>query len=212
MGTWRVGVYPYHGAPGRSRAISSARSSCLRASGESWPRRRLRRLVARARTCSPNATESTSRPPSGTTASPLHEVRKDHTATLLLDGRLLVAGGSQDFTAADGSLASRTLASVEIFDPETGSWAMAAPMLHARALHSATLLRDGRVVVLGGAAVTTFPVADAVVTNEIFDPSSGKWTLIAAPPKPIHGGFTVASLADGRLLLLSNDQKERMLS
>ena len=66
--------------------------------------------------------------------------RYNHTATLLPDGKVLVAGGSsRDETA-----------STELYDPATGTWSAAAPMSAARDSHTATLLPDGRVLVVGG--------------------------------------------------------------
>ncbi len=74
--------------------------------------------------------------------------RMDHTATLLKDGRVLVAGGWN-------SLESCTVASVDVFDPATNSFTPAAPMLLSRHEHTATLLPDGRVLVVGGLRVET---------------------------------------------------------
>ncbi|MCS6860681.1 MAG: hypothetical protein NZT92_10225 [Abditibacteriales bacterium] len=72
--------------------------------------------------------------------------RMDHTATLLKDGRVLVCGGWN-------SLESRTVASADLFDPATGHFIPAAPMLLSRHEHTATLLPDGRVLVVGGLRV-----------------------------------------------------------
>src|SRR5206468_6209021 len=63
--------------------------------------------------------------------------RVGHTATLLTDGRVLVAGGR------DGAGTS-----AEIYDPVKGSWTLAATLHVAREGHTATLLRDGTVLVL----------------------------------------------------------------
>ena len=65
-----------------------------------------------------------------------------HTATLLVDGRVLISGGQ----------AGRVFGNVEIYDPATNSWSAAAPMVRPRTQHTATRLEDGRVLVVGGAA------------------------------------------------------------
>jgi len=99
------------------------------------------------------------------------EPRSDHTATLLPDGRVLVAGGTATLY---GSGAQRT---AEIFDPETGTWTATGDMTYPRALHSATLLPDGRVLVAGA---TTLQSAQA--SAEIYDPVAGSWTTTGSMP------------------------------
>ena len=66
----------------------------------------------------------------------------NHTATLLSDGRVLIAGGRND----DGTVMS----SAELYDPATGTFAAAAGMAVAREQHAATLLSTGAVLVTGG--------------------------------------------------------------
>lgn len=111
--------------------------------------------------------------------------RYDHTATLLADGRVLVAGGrgSND----------DVLASAELYDPETGSWSPAADMLAPIADHTATLLPDGRVLVVGPN------------DSELYDPDSDSWRAAAhlgstGPTSP--GPATL--LADGRILITAS--------
>ena len=79
--------------------------------------------------------------PTGNLAVP----RGDHTATSMKDGTVLVAGGVD---ASGGWLAN--LAAAEIFDPTKGTFTPVGTMAHARVGHTATLLNDGRVLVVGG--------------------------------------------------------------
>jgi hypothetical protein len=91
--------------------------------------------------------------------------RQYQTASLLPNGKVLVAGGCN---------ASTAFASAELFDPATGSWSAATAMHSARYSHTATLLLSGKVLVAGG-----FVVFGGAVTNvaELYDPVSGTWTL-----------------------------------
>ncbi len=86
----------------------------------------------------------------------MNEGRSLHSATLLKDGRILVAGGSNRYGNMESS---------EILDPATGIWVTSGSMVAARSNHTATLLQDGRVLVVGGGA--------SIV--EAFDPNIGKW-------------------------------------
>jgi Galactose oxidase, central domain len=81
--------------------------------------------------------------------------RAEHTATVLGDGKVLVAGGS-DFRARFSSCAPGggqtipVLASAELYDPVHGAFALTSSMITARSRHTATLLANGDVVVIGG--------------------------------------------------------------
>ena len=68
-----------------------------------------------------------------------------HTATLLSNGQVLVAGGTN---------ASVFLSSAELYNPATGKWTITGSMTTARAEHSATLLPNGEVLVAGGTNTT----------------------------------------------------------
>jgi hypothetical protein len=93
-----------------------------------------------------------------------------HTATLLDNGRVLIAGGQ----AADATLAIfLPLASAELYDPATGTFVPAGTMNEARAGHIATLLPDGRVLIAGG---WNEAGQQAAGTAEIYDPSTNAFT------------------------------------
>jgi hypothetical protein len=68
--------------------------------------------------------------------------RTEHTATLLLNGQVLVAGF--------GSTPNGKIASAELYDPATGSWAITAKLLPQRFRHTAMLLLNGTLLVSGG--------------------------------------------------------------
>lgn len=73
--------------------------------------------------------------------------RSAHTATLLPNGQVLIAGGASAFYTGGPSY---SLSSAELFDPVTGSFAATADMTAVRESHTATLLNTGEVLVVGG--------------------------------------------------------------
>ena len=124
----------------------------------------------------------------------LHQARQDLTATRLLDGKVLAAGG------ANGTA---SLASAEIFDPARGTWTPTGSMRDSRRLQAAVLLRDGKVLVSAGEALqqgARAPLASA----ELFDPSLGRWLPAPAMGCP-RGAPAAVGLGDGSVLVLGGD-------
>lgn len=130
---------------------------------------------------------------------PLPEPRTHHTATLLNDGTVLLAGG-----IGQGGV----LASARVFQPTTGTYKATPNMASPRALHSATLLSDGRVLVVGGSPQFTFshPIgfplayANAVATTELYDPVANTWSPGPTLPRGLST-HQASPLGDGRVLI-----------
>ncbi|WP_437296135.1 Kelch repeat-containing protein [Sorangium sp. So ce426] len=121
--------------------------------------------------------------------------RAEHTATLLDDGRVLIAGGFlglDEGMVCDPNYSTMPLGSAEIYDPATGAFLAAAPMAAVRGAHTATRLADGRVLVIGGEAEGP--------GVEIYAPALDAW-LPASSPSISRVRHTATLLDDGRVLL-----------
>jgi large repetitive protein len=120
--------------------------------------------------------------------------RQGHTATLLPNGKVLVAGGYN----------GGNLASAEIYDPALGTWSATADLWHGRSNHTATLLKTGQVLVAGGGPITC----------ELYDPVGGSWsdtddlntgrefhtaTLLDDGKVLVAGGYNVGYLATAEI-------------
>lgn len=116
-----------------------------------------------------------------------------HTATLLDDGRVLVTGGYQ-------GPEERPTTSAEIYDPAMGTWTFTSgPMRVARAGHTATLLADHRVMVVGGTDQRHAGGDGACLADvEIYDPVADTWTEAAPMTEPRCGHVAVGT-NDGRV-------------
>lgn len=119
---------------------------------------------------------------------PLLNARGGHTATLLMNGTVLVAGGHGGPNAI--------LDTAELYDPESGTWSLTSgKLVAARTGHTATLLPDGQVLVAGGGS------SGALVSAELYDPVSRTWratgSLIAK--RWLH---TATLLKSGKVLVV----------
>lgn len=121
--------------------------------------------------------------PTGT----MSRARACHTATLMTDGRVLMAGG----IAGDG----RVNADAEIYDPATGKFIDVGDMMRPRACHGGAALPNGLVLLMGGVNRH-----GRISTAEIFDPTTNTFSYIGEM-NSIRSGFTATTLKDGRVLI-----------
>jgi N-acetylneuraminic acid mutarotase len=128
----------------------------------------------------------------------MNGVRVLQTATLLEDGKVLVAGGADSI----GETSLNALATAELYDPDSGSWTATGNMIEARARHTATLLPDGRVLVVGGSGSGSG--SDALATAELYDPDSGSWTATGNMIEA-RARHTATLLPDGTVLIAGGD-------
>ena len=132
-------------------------------------------------------------PASGTwtVTGSLNTARYYHTATLLLNGMVLVAGGiDNDLNALD---------SAELYDPTSGTWTVTGSLNTARIAHTATLLSNGMVLVAGGFDSDLNVSASA----ELYDHANGTWTLTGSlnTARDIH----TATLLPNGMVLVAGD-------
>jgi hypothetical protein len=126
-------------------------------------------------------------------AASMHDRRADHTATLLPDGRVLIAGGMVE----NGVF----LNSAELFDPAKGTFIAAANMQSRRVEHSATLLPNGKVLIAGGLAGRASEGGPGVTaTTEIFNPATGRFAPGPSMKTP-RTGHAAVLLPNGKVLV-----------
>lgn len=125
----------------------------------------------------------------------MHDSRIGHTATLLKNGRVLVAGGLGLYRGD-----YYYLASAELYDPTSGTWSTTGSMNVGRSSHTATLLNNGKVLVAGGADENYSTLASA----ELYDPATGTWSTTGSM-NIARFGHTANLLNNGQVLVVGGE-------
>jgi hypothetical protein len=147
-------------------------STCLLVRAEkAWPSKNVGRVIA-----------------TGSLSVP----RFDQTATLLPNGKVMIAGGM----AANGVYHS----TVDLYDPASGRFTPARDMGTRRSCHTATLLPNGKVLIAGGSESPGKDLASA----ELYDPATGQFTPAGKMTAPRCGAAAVL-LRSGKVLLLGGN-------
>ncbi len=124
----------------------------------------------------------------------LNEVHCYHTATMLLDGRVLIAGGQDN-------VGPQTHSICEIYDPLTNKFTLTADSLNDhRSSHRAVLLHDGKVLIMGGIQTTTPGSGIYLNSAEIYDPISDTFTFTQSLDQP-RVGHQATLLKNGKVLV-----------
>jgi hypothetical protein len=131
--------------------------------------------------------------------------RVGQTATLLSDGRVLIAGG-----ATADIIAGKMLASAELYDPKTGTFSPTGSMITARGVQTATLLSDGRVLIAGGSDLRLIAggsdspgdslAGGSLASAELYDPTTGRFSPTGSMTTA-RVDQTATLLSDGRVLI-----------
>ena len=153
--------------------------------------------------------------------------RAGHTSTLLPSGKVLVTGGMNSYVPRIrwGSCTN----TAELYDPATDSWSSAGAMNAVHCGHTATLLQNGKVLIVGGTDAELYDpainswssagvmnaahagsavllpsgkvlLAGATVPAELYDPTSSKFVVTGSPAN-LYGANTAALLASGKVLI-----------
>ncbi len=115
--------------------------------------------------------------------------RDCHTATLLQNGKVLIAGGRSG---------NNTLSSAELYDPATGNFTFTGSLQTARCDHTATLLPNGTVLIAGGCYVGNG--LPTLASAEIYDPGAGSFSS-TGPLLTRRYGHSATLPADGKVLV-----------
>lgn len=127
-------------------------------------------------------------------AGNVKQPRFNGTVTRLKDGRVLLAGGV--------GTASDYLATAELYDPATKTFAVTGSMSSPRELPTATLLEDGKVLVAGGVYVSSTGAYISTSAAELYDPATGTFAPTAGSMSSGRISATATRLPNGKVLVV----------
>jgi Galactose oxidase, central domain len=130
--------------------------------------------------------------------------REGHTATMLRDGRVLIAGGSPNGVQTTGS--------AEIYDPSSGTFRRTGHLHQPRVAHVAALLGTGKVLIAGGGRGGMPGGYISYDTAEMYDPATSSFTSVHAHMKSDRVGAAAVKLNDGRVLIVGGKSGRMMTS
>ena len=132
--------------------------------------------------------------------------RSSHTATLMPDGKVLVTGGDtySGPISSSGTTPVSPTATAELYDPTTKGWTSVSNMSALRVQHTATLLKDGRVLIAGGQNSVNSLASAEIFTAPTSGNVVGTWTTVASM-KWARKLFTATLLSSGNVLVTGGE-------
>jgi Kelch motif len=155
-------------------------------------------LLVSALCLSGHGMPSTTGPGSVTEIAAMHLARASHSSTLLPNGKVLIAGG---FAGSGGEY--RPYPSAELFDPRTGTFQPVADMSIGRSGHTATLLKNGKVLIVGG-WTGRYQLRRSA---ELYDPATNTFKTTGNLVFE-RAGNTATLLPDGRVLIAGGEDRQ----
>lgn len=129
------------------------------------------------------------------TTGNMNAMRYVHTASVLANGKVLVVGG-----LASNRNNISMLNSAELYDPITGHWSLTGNITVARYWHTMSILTNGKVLITGGVDVIVGNTKPSN-TAELYDPSTGSWTMTGNMTTARHS-HAACALANGKILVV----------
>jgi hypothetical protein len=133
----------------------------------------------------------------------LNNVHCYHTATLLPDGKVLIAAGQNQTGPQTHKIA-------ELYDPATGTFTLIGSLNVDRAGHTATLLSNGKVLITGGYQTTGPGVGDMLASAELYDLAAKSFSLTGNMTHA-RDGHTATLLLNGQVLVAGSSDKSAEL-
>jgi uncharacterized repeat protein (TIGR01451 family) len=127
----------------------------------------------------------------------LSTARSGHSATLLQNGKVLIAGG-------DSGGNPNYLSSAELYDPSAGTFTATGDLNYQRQNHGGVLLPNGQVLIVGGGISFVITTSSIINITEIYDPASGVF-IVNAPTNYNRFFFSANLLNNGQVFVTGQE-------